>query len=384
VPFRSTRTAWASLLAHIENGEQPPLCCIVTQPCNYPALLTRIKPFHLSSGETDCFRAVERWALRLHARPKTASFVPARLPWFERPATTMDALWRALVDSSGTASARDSAVAQEFAREAAAHFRDIIWVACGNRSGASVLGEIAEILGSASYDRAAIEDLIGRHRILLVLDDVRSAAPLQAPETGRGSVLVVNAPHQAQAIDAAPDDAALHGAFSACRRGDDSLDLAAYIAGLEPADAAEAAARLVLQRILDPLDIAAGRFRVVAPAVDADRWRAKHASVLRDQYRRRRIDAERCTLWLGEVEGAVRWSMANDWATAVDLAMRAYDFLRSRQRLAEGIPLIEELKRQADLRGDAEAAANCENELSWVRGSAPLRRPAAAEQLALF
>ena len=66
--------------------------------------------------------------------------------------------------------------------------RDALWIGCGDRSDTSILGELADQLGT--NDTRTIRELLARHRLLLVLDDVRGSMPLLIPERHHSSILL--------------------------------------------------------------------------------------------------------------------------------------------------------------------------------------------------
>src|SRR5689334_20312772 len=168
VPPRFKRDDWQSLLSHFETSAEPPVASILVQECPYPKLIERKNFFRWHDNP---IRAIERWAVALHDTPPGA-FVPAPLPWFEGRTQELDFLWRALVDQAGSLalvnpepSTGKSALAQTFARAAAGHFREVLWIACGDRPSTSILGELGSRLEVAP-ERAP--HVLQEHRLLLV------------------------------------------------------------------------------------------------------------------------------------------------------------------------------------------------------------------------
>lgn len=148
VPRNRTRAAWQSVLEHLEGGASPPLGSVLLKDCDYARLLERRRFFRWGDGRTAVLRAVASWLLTLDRPGQTKLFEPARLPWFQGRAAELELLWDRLVDDSGTVilegepGSGKSCLAQEFARAAAGHFRDIVWVDCGCRSPAFMAGDL--------------------------------------------------------------------------------------------------------------------------------------------------------------------------------------------------------------------------------------------------
>ena len=93
-------------------------------------------------------RAIERWAIGLHAEEHSRGEIAA-LPWFASREQEMQWLYSHLVDSGGATvtlaggpAAGKTALAQEFTRRAARHFREFVWVGCGDSSDSFIVGEL--------------------------------------------------------------------------------------------------------------------------------------------------------------------------------------------------------------------------------------------------
>jgi hypothetical protein len=80
------------------------------------------------------------------------------------------------------------------------------------------------------------------------------------------------------------------------------------------------------------------------------------------------------------MEGAIR----HDWTRAVELAMRAFAFLRSAGRSEEGAEILYRLRSAAEERGDGSILDQCDGELSWIEGWPGPPRVFTAEQGTLF
>src|SRR5215469_8092548 len=154
VPPRVNRTSWGTLLDHITSNTDPPIGSLLVRDCGYPRILERKHFFQWRYGPRHALRAIEKWMMELQSLPGQRSFSAARLPWFEDREDELDLLWETLVDGAGTAvvlnpapASGKTSLAQEFARRAAAHFLDILWIACGDRSPASTAANLADQIG---------------------------------------------------------------------------------------------------------------------------------------------------------------------------------------------------------------------------------------------
>jgi len=351
----------------------------------------------------------------LHRLPERRSFVPARLPWFEGRPHELAVLWEKLVDDAGTtvvhhaAAGGKTSLAQEFARQAGAHFRDILWVACGDRSPVSISGDLAEGLGIEPEDASEealthLAQVAGQHRVLLVFDDLRPGFSLPPGLQGRASVLITTrsgdslgepairiekAPSVRLDIPQDPVLVRLWRAMAVCRASGFPLELATEIAEVEPGDVAAACARLIQGRLVDPFDQASGRLRLSAASVAAaggslDAQRRRHAEVVQAAIHHWASRPDQAGQYITEVMPAFRWATTADWSLAVKLARQAYAYLRTHGRLAEGVELLIALRNAAESIHDWEVSDECSWELSWAlntpyRGAD--RGPAKGDQL---
>jgi hypothetical protein len=419
VPLRAGRSDWGELLDHIGSNARPPVASALVRECGYPRLLERKRFFRWDAGPRDALRAIEKWALQLYSLPERRSFTPARLPWFEGREKELDRLWETLVDEAGTAvvvnpaaGSGKTSLAQEFSRQAGEHFRDVLWVACGGRSPASIVADLADQLGvdcegDAGEAFAALARTAGGHRLLLVLDDAPPSLAVPVAE-GRASVLVttrstqIETPRAARImrLEAAPEfrpavpdnpvDRRLWRAMAACHSSAIPLGLAARIAGIEPAEAAEACERLIEGRLVDPFDWGNGRLRLPSQSIAAaggleEDERRRHAEAIDELASRPSASADfrQCT---DEILPAFRWLAEADWERASAFGRRASALLGRCGRLAEGAELLAAVRNAADQRGDWEASDACSWELSWIRG-VPYRgarwKPEREDQLSL-
>src|ERR1035438_2082773 len=285
------REDWQSLLRHLERNADPPVGAVLLGDCQYPRLLERSRFFRWRDSQPEALRAIERWIISLHPRSERPAFIPAPLPWFEGRRQRLDTRRQNLVDGAGSLAVVNSepgsgktSLAQEFARLAGGHFRDILSVECGDRWPASVTGDLASQLGvtSDSGPKGAmrLDNFIQEHRLLLVFDDVLDTTPIVAPFPSRASILITTRsielrlpPHVCTMpiesdVRPAPVqppsesvDRKLFEAISVCRRQGFPLAFAAQIANIEPSEVGAACERLQAQRWIDPLDTLRARFR---------------------------------------------------------------------------------------------------------------------------
>ena len=396
VPRARTRAAWQSLLEHIEGGASPPLGPVLLRNCDYARLLERRRFFRWSDGRTAVLRALASWLLTLHRPGETKLFEPARLPWFQGRAAELELLWDRLVDGSGTVvlagepGSGKTGLAQEFARAAVGHFRDILWVDCGGRSPAFVAGDLESQLGIRPP--TPLVDAL-QHRVLLVLDDVAGEPPVVLPAEGLASVLVTTRHARPGSVDVPPVTAAFRAgppadpecerlwrAMAVCRRNAVPLELAAAIAGLAPDVAQLACERLVAEGFVDPLDFAGTRFRLSA--------RSQQAALVAPDASLRRAHAAALPgrpAFIAEIENALEWALLNDWDLARALAIRSFGFLKKEERLREAARTYELLRDQASACGDLDLARECSWELSWIQDEPGeiRRRATEGQQLAL-
>lgn len=412
VPERASRSDWAALLAHVESNEDPPVACVLAEECPHPAILERRRFFRWSETPLEMLRALERWVVSLHPRDAATPFSLAPLPGFSGREEELEKLRDALVDHCGTAVIGGKAagsgktwLAHEFARRDGAHFRDVLWISCGNRPASMIAGEIAWQLGIAAEGTpetllAAVGETVRSHRVLVVLDDVRGPAPFRAPADGLGSVLITTREDVPALISLksrksgkrAPsmeeEAEKLWRATSLCRGDGFSLELAARIAELPGPAALEAAGWLVTQGLLDALDSGGTVFRLAGgvslKAEEALRWR--HAEALNEFFLDWRDQPVLVRKMIAELEAALDWAIRQDWAVAVQLTRRAFLFLSSERRRMESALLMNRLLEAARARGDHQVVKDCEWELSWFQDDrGDIYRPAeSGEQMSLF
>lgn len=399
VPSRVTRSRWDPVLRHFSGNLEPPIACVRIGDPAYPHLLER-KNFYFWQNETvPVLRAIEEWILSLHTLQIATKFEPARLPWFASREAELNEIWEKLVDSGGGLLALESdeeagktALAQEFVRRASGHFRDVLWIGCGDRSEASILGELADQLGT--NDTRTIPELLAGHRLLLVLDDLQGNLPVLLPERCHSSVLLtvrnstLDVQHRmplrsasaARDLCAPPNPIALElwQAMAVCAPQGFPTSLAASIGGIEPSDAKEHLDSLIENHLVDPLDAIRVRLsrqsRLKAlQTADPSSHRRKHAAAIHAAYADRSSD---CNHLVAEIRPALVYACDHDWPTANELAKRATDFFRHSGRNAEAVEILKLVLSCAERRNDRDAVQLFEWELSWlVDADASVRIP---------
>ncbi|MCX6625282.1 MAG: hypothetical protein NTY38_30325, partial [Acidobacteria bacterium] len=383
VPRPLSRAAWQALLDHVGRFQPPPIGTVLVRDCPFPLMLKRKAFFEWGEGSNEVLRAIERWVIGLYGEMEERLFVPARLPRFAGREPELARLWEKLVDNCGTVVVTNpepgsgkTSLAQQFASAANDHFRDVVWVECGDRSPAFIAGELAVKLGAK-----------GR-RVLVVLDDVREDAPILPAPEGLVSLIVTTRnvnlqipghvtvmPIEAVQPDAPgswpsaeADEGRLWRAMSACRPNGLLLSLAAEVAGLSAEEARAACGRLVADGWVDPVDEGGKRFRLPAHSCGGyDRPHRQHAETLCAIFREHRDQPARCAEVASELEHSLGWAFGDDWSLATRLARYAFQFWLDQQRLREAVLIFERLRDAALERQDLEVARQCNRELSWLR-----------------
>lgn len=411
VPAQLKREDWEALLQHSGGRQDPPVAWIAIEDAPWPKLIERRNFHRWSDPPLHTLRAVERFILAAHPQSTRQSFQPANLGWVDHT-PERESLWGALVDRcgsillSGPAHSGKSALAQQLAHDAREHFRDVLWIGCGDRSLKSLACEIAANFGTALEGEIepACRQLAAQmatHRLLLVLDDARFDVSCLVPRDGFLSTLITARNGQllpslpsmtlrAQPSPAPPPPGSeialrLWRAMSACFATCFPLDVAAEIAELSNAEALKAANLLADSRHIHPLDAAGGWYRlaVAHPSPLA----AEHATAVHRILRQWATDPDRCLAAIREVPSALHRAFCTDWALAADLGRWAFALLRTRNRGLEAAELLDLVRGEAERRGDEKISEECKWELSWIRtgGHPSVKLPDMdATQLSLF
>jgi len=414
-PSGGGRQVWGALLDHVTRNADPPVAHVLVRPCAYPPLLERKRFCRWASDPAAVLRSLQCWTIGLHPSPAPPGAALAGVPWFAGRESELAALTAALGDHAATAIVTGAAgsgrttLAHEFAHRAAPLFREVIWVACREQPPAAVAAELAAQLGvspegplTEAWDR--LRDHIGRHRVLVVLDDFDPGALTLPRSGGSASVLItlaahavppcdlpvieLGAPRPASGISLPHDPAALRlwRALSLCQKDAAHLDFAAALAGLEENAAREAARLLTSGHAGYPVDEAGLRYRLVrrAPEEEVEPLRRAHAMLLLEAFSRWTAQPATCGRLVAESLAAIRWAVRHDWATATQLGRRLAAFLQAQRRELETCDLLRDLRDAATARADAATAFSCARELSWLLGieEHPLAPVPAAEQLA--
>ena len=187
VPPRVSREEWEALLQHLAGHQEPPVALIAVRDGPWPKLLERRSFYRWTEPSLHVLRALERFVIAAHPAPNQTPFQAAKLDWLPH-SPQLESLWAALVDRCGAIAVTGpehcgkSALAQQLAHDAREHFRDVLWIGCGNRSLKSLACEIAANVGTVlegEIEQASrqLAGQIAAHRLLLVLDDVLSDVP---------------------------------------------------------------------------------------------------------------------------------------------------------------------------------------------------------------
>jgi len=365
-PKSAGRGGWGSLLEHVERNAVPPVACVVVRECRYPPLLERAKIFRWGKEVTETLRSMERWALSLHGESGRSGFAPAPVLQPGTRRELFEELLTKLVDGSGAFRIAEHdawRVAQEFARAAADHFRDVIWVDCEGRAREAVIGEVATELESLPEQAP---EILAEHRILVVLDGV-DGEPVVIPLGGRTSILAT-APSPESGLDTPDLDATtlrLRQATSACRRARFSLELAKEIAGLSAAEVNRSAESLVAAGWLHPLDLHAGMYRRIGGAVEiSGDLRRRHAVAVTNSLAR-----EGCKRDLAELDTALPWALEHEWELGKMMGRRACRFLEDKKRYWEAEKVYNALIPAAEAHADMEEAESLRRNLAWITGT---------------
>ena len=417
VPVRLNREDWQSLLEHVEANAEPQIGTVLARDCKYPGLLARRRCFRWGDHARDALRSIERWIVSLHqsGASERSPFTPARLPWFQGNQDEIETLWQHLGDGSGAAVLFNAAprsgktsLAQEFARAASAQFRDVLWIECGGRTAMQITGELASRAGislDTVSDFSSLYSLIQRHRVLLVFDDVTEAGPWASLPPERASVLFTTrsselnlAPHVriipvrspeifVTQAPTEPVDRSLWQSMAICRPQGFPLELAARIAGVDQGTARTACERMILERLIDPLDAAGTRFRLGAGSPDTagEALQRRHAEALLEVFSNWRKRPGPCEESIAELDAAFQWAFLSDWSLAIGLAASVCAFLNARGRRPEAAHVYTQLQQAARERRDLEVIEQCSWELSWIQDGGGEIRPVAAmrDQLVL-
>ncbi len=398
VRARVQREEWAGLLEHVEANGSPPVACVKLDDCAYPKMLERRRFFTWTGDGFETLRDLERWAIALHP-PAAERLDLAPVPGFEGRDLEIDALFAALVDAPGQAALLNpepasgkTALAQEFARLASRHFREVYWADCGTNHPERIHNDLREQAGTAAF----LE-----HRVLVVLDNVTGEDQLLA-DSARASILVTSrlpalrsryrefhldssAPPDAYPVAAESDAGRLLETLRACGPHAAAVSIAANAAGLFEENARSAAASLVEGGHAVRFDLAGKRIRLSYPQPADPSRQAALAETVADAIERWRLDGALAADALPEAATAIEWGFENHWPLAVRLSQCLFTYLRARNRDDEARRVMERLAGAAESRGDETARKEADWELSWMAsGSAPPQRQQdSGQQLAL-
>ena len=191
-PWR--RPEWEGALRNEPAEEGVRIGFIRCDDCVPPGVLT--PRFELPGG----LRDLKRWI-----RTQTMSGADAAIRG--DLAEGIEAIAQAIADRPGTAAIDNPDLVLEFVRAFHEDFDAILWLECGDRSPAALMGDLAEQLGlrlecEPETGLARLRQFCSSRRFLLVLEDVPDAAACRFAFGGRSSALISSRPPAAKPIPA--------------------------------------------------------------------------------------------------------------------------------------------------------------------------------------
>jgi hypothetical protein len=391
VPSGLSREQWDPLLAHVTGNHVPPVALVWVGDCKPPKLLERGCRFSWQERPgIETLRTLGRWVTQVAAERESHSFVPAAVPGFTGREQELDTLWRLLVDRPGTVvvvgdeDCGKTALAQQFAYQAAVHFQDVVW-------GDSLPATAGRTLHIRDHSES----------VLVGPDSVSTIVTCRSLPPNAGGVHVLRVEPLGLDLPAPPpmdaDALRMWQGLALCHRHMLLRELAAGIAGLDLIPATAAMDALLAQRLADPVDesgvfarLSAGSQRAALlsrATTGTEALRRRHAELVLARFQRWSDNPDGCEPYLPELPAALEWSRRVDWPLAADLALRAADYQRMRRRNAEATDLLRPTLAQAVALGDNRIREQCEWELSWLEetpGGGIRPGLPAQEQLALF
>jgi TIR domain len=177
LPSRWPRAQWEDALVNEPAAEGLRMAFVKCDDCVPPRVLVPL-------FEANAFRAIKRW-VRGHMPP----------PYSGAPRDPdLEVLGIAIADRPGTESVAADSIAEQFVHAYQHDFDAIVSVDCGDRSLATLTGDLATQLGlrlegDAESNLARLQDFCAARRFLVVLKDLRTPAFAFA---GRTSTLIVS------------------------------------------------------------------------------------------------------------------------------------------------------------------------------------------------
>jgi hypothetical protein len=372
------------------------LATVLCRDCQFPDLLRRRKFFDARQHRLSVFRAAKRWLLRLWPVAQQAPFAPAGQPAFTGRDAELDALCTLLADRPGLAvvahpapGSGKTALALAFARRHQLDFDAVFWLTCGDRTAASLAGDLATQLG-VRLDRDLesvlheLRHLCARHRCLLVLDDAHPSTAASFLPRGRTSVLITTRhPALAESLSlarlpfeprptASPASTSdpgrrLLSAACACAPSGFRLEIAARAADLDLPETNRVAASLAAQGFLTELDENGPRFLATAAARDTaspDGCRLAHAQAVAALFDQ--SSPGDLTQFWPDLQLAFQWAIQTDWILAGTLARRALAWARAHDRLSEAFEILNTWFAAAQSRDDRRVLEDCAWEQIWI------------------
>jgi hypothetical protein len=122
-----------------------------------------------------------------------------------------------------------------------------------------------------------------------------------------------------------------------------------------------------------PLDEAANRFRLSTGPRQAalsiaqpEIFHRGHIGALHAVLQNPRMHVPGSWAFIDEPKHGFRWTLRNDWNTAVALARACFEFLKAGERPREAASIYELLRTAARQHDDSQLAEECTWELSWI------------------
>ncbi len=401
VPPKLDRGQWETILAYSSKGSQPSIACVKATDCRYPGLLERKNFFEWQKDPVDALRCIEQWAIHLHFTEGQAKKI-ASLPAFILREDEMRRLYSRLVDTVGTAAtllgppaSGKSVLAQQFAHRAGGHFRDVVWIPCGESSDALILANLASQLDVSTAP--AITALLQEHRLLLVFDDIRRPLPMSLPDQASCSVLLTTRDTSLNVGEVIQVSAAmtmnteppinetlrsLWKSMSVCHSCGVVEDFAAAIADIEQRTADKAIQSLLETGLVDRLDEQRLRMNNASRSLalqesDILQVRERHAHTLLDAFS---SESPLREALIAEAPAGIAFVREKDWPLCKDLTLRVCDFLRRRNRNGEAVEILSGTLSEAKRRNDKGAIQDLEWEISWLKDDGELRLQIVAPQ----
>ncbi len=185
------RAHWESILFEQPKQLRTRIAFVLLRECKFPAVLRKETFFDLARDFTAGRRSLKRWLLSQLIPVAPTSKLP------DRPAVQSDfELLEALADWPEFMHVSDRDTALSFAHARQADFEVVVWLDSTRRGRPGVLGDIAHGLslrleGDWEENAQALRDYCREHRILLLFENLDSAANELVDLGGKASVVLI-------------------------------------------------------------------------------------------------------------------------------------------------------------------------------------------------